>query len=537
MNDQPLPAVTTVRVAPSDITASNLACQSAWKPGHDLLLLDPDAEISQDFLAEMQAVLHLHERHAAVSPLAVRETGIFERISPLLPRYSRAPAALPACVLIKAEIIERLGFFDEIFHSFHAALDDFVCRINRRGYSSVTANRTYALFDRQNDPSEPDRDLLLYRYPEYEHKFAFYDNFERDPVEQFAILSAPHRPRILYDLFHLTPSHSGTSDFGLNLLRELWKQADGEFELFVGTHLAERFFMHELAGYRIYDDAARADEMFDLAFKPSQPLSWTELRRLDRLAPRVSFTLLDLIGVRCDYLNSPARQFVLQRAAKLSDYVFALSAFAASDFNAFFAESVPFHTIHLGTNYGRTPDELLPGEHVLVVGNNFAHKGVTEALAYLGTQPDIVVLGGKPEPAASHVRWLASGDVSRQHMRDLFSRARVVVYPSYYEGFGLPVIDALALGKPVIVLDSAVNRELDASFANRNLHRIATLSALPGVLDQLLRTEPTPAPEMRRWPDVAAEYLNAFRMLFRRDWDVGKMRERRAFLRALAASD
>ena len=55
---------------------------------------------------------------------------------------------------------------------------------------------------------------------------------------------------------------------------------------------------------------------------------------------------------------------------------------------------------------------------------------------------------------SANVRQLGSGKLTRQRLRDLYANARVVVYPSYYEGFGLPVIDTLALGKAVVVLDS-----------------------------------------------------------------------------------
>lgn len=47
------------------------------------------------------------------------------------------------------------------------------------------------------------------------------------------------------------------------------------------------------------------------------------------------------------------------------------------------------------------------------------------------------------------VRFL--GSVSDEHLPALYSGAELFVYPSFYEGFGLPVLEAAACGTPVLV--------------------------------------------------------------------------------------
>jgi glycosyltransferase involved in cell wall biosynthesis len=51
-------------------------------------------------------------------------------------------------------------------------------------------------------------------------------------------------------------------------------------------------------------------------------------------------------------------------------------------------------------------------------------------------------------PLAGHVRHL--GYVSDEARRDLYERARLVVLPSFNEGFGLPVLEAMTMGVPVV---------------------------------------------------------------------------------------
>ncbi len=42
------------------------------------------------------------------------------------------------------------------------------------------------------------------------------------------------------------------------------------------------------------------------------------------------------------------------------------------------------------------------------------------------------------------------GFVRREELLDLYRRATLLVYPSAYEGFGLPVVEAMAHGCPVL---------------------------------------------------------------------------------------
>ncbi|MCC6291635.1 MAG: glycosyltransferase family 4 protein [Bryobacterales bacterium] len=51
-------------------------------------------------------------------------------------------------------------------------------------------------------------------------------------------------------------------------------------------------------------------------------------------------------------------------------------------------------------------------------------------------------------------------DVSDHELASLYTRARVLLLPSHYEGFGLPAIEAMACGTPVIASTDAALREV-----------------------------------------------------------------------------
>jgi len=527
---------------------------------HDLLILNSDTEVTSGFLDEMQQVLYLHEKHATVTPRSNSATifsipRVGERLEPnasfqlwqqirtQLSRYRVMPTAVGFCLLIKAQVLNRFGLFDEIYSPGYNEENDFICRINRYGYSAVAANQAFVFHHesssfgpRRADLESKHRQILLQRYPEYERKVYEYERFFADPVETFAPLMLPHRPRILYDLFHLPGAYTGTSDFGLNLLREL-SQLMGEVDLYVGLRDIHHYFDNELTGYKIYRDRSDLRMTFDLVFKPCQVFSWSEFYRMNRLAPRVAYVVQDIIAVRCQYLNSAEREILFKKAAEISDRVFTISEFSRADFDAYYNVNSAMPVIHHGTNSGASGLEYRNGNYLLVMGNHFAHKGVAETLGILGDARPIVVLGGQRQPdCGPNVEWLESGRLSRSEMRSFLANARMLVYPSHYEGFGLPVVDALALGKPVVVLENSVNRELAALTQDPNLHRIDDLKKLPEIVHRLYAAETVKSSvPARRWRACATEYAAALRDLIGSEINVELMRKRWDTLRMIDA--
>ncbi|HTI33995.1 MAG TPA: glycosyltransferase family 1 protein [Miltoncostaea sp.] len=98
--------------------------------------------------------------------------------------------------------------------------------------------------------------------------------------------------------------------------------------------------------------------------------------------------------------------------------------------------------------------------YVLAVGDLGPRKNLTALGAAVGGigDPDLVLaLVGKPGKGGERIagesggRWL--GHVADADLADLYRAAAVTAYPSLYEGFGLPVVEAMACGCPVVASD------------------------------------------------------------------------------------
>ncbi|WP_282948102.1 glycosyltransferase family 4 protein [Cellulomonas endometrii] len=101
----------------------------------------------------------------------------------------------------------------------------------------------------------------------------------------------------------------------------------------------------------------------------------------------------------------------------------------------------------------------LPERYVMWAGTVEPRKNVPtllDAYARLGDAPDLVLVGPRgwgevPEvPAALRRRVHTTGRVTREDLHALYAGADAFVFPSLAEGFGLPVLEAMAHGVPVV---------------------------------------------------------------------------------------
>jgi glycosyltransferase involved in cell wall biosynthesis len=159
-----------------------------------------------------------------------------------------------------------------------------------------------------------------------------------------------------------------------------------------------------------------------------------------------------------------ARTFA-RRTVKRARRVIAVSESTASDLHEIYG--VPKEKLRVVHN-GVDVDPRPPGRRepfVLSVGVLEERKRIAELVEgharYLASAPPepppcrLVVVGG-PGGDEERVRAAAGpgceirGFIRREELFDLYRRATLLAYPSAYEGFGLPVVEAMAHGCPVL---------------------------------------------------------------------------------------
>jgi glycosyltransferase involved in cell wall biosynthesis len=99
------------------------------------------------------------------------------------------------------------------------------------------------------------------------------------------------------------------------------------------------------------------------------------------------------------------------------------------------------------------------GDYVLTVATLEPRKNLTrarEAALLAGRQ--LRVAGERGWGRVQHDGWV--GRVSDERLAELYRGARCLLYPSLYEGFGLPILEAMACGTPVVTSRGGATEEV-----------------------------------------------------------------------------
>jgi glycosyltransferase involved in cell wall biosynthesis len=170
----------------------------------------------------------------------------------------------------------------------------------------------------------------------------------------------------------------------------------------------------------------------------------------------------------------------------------------------------------------------LPADYLLFVGSREPRKNLPvllDAVRQLRASdpdlPPLVLVGppgwgpaldasGLPEGAVRTPGYLAEGDLRR-----VVAGARLLAYPSRYEGFGLPPLEALACGTPVVASDLPVLREVLGPHAT--YAPVGDAAALAGAVADVLAAPPPAAAGVAHartftWRRTAERTLAAYRL-------------------------
>ncbi len=502
----------------------------------DVVLLNSDTLVTPGWLRELSEVAHHDDRTACVTPLSDNATicsvpeilnggvnrdvdaAVVKAACAGLPRWTEVPTGVGFCLYMTAGALDIVGLLDPIFAPGYNEENDWVKRAQAVGFRALRANHAFvhhlgsvSFRGEKNELEARNRRILQARHPHYVPQVErFFGSLDCHLAAHATRVESTRRLRVALDLRHITPSTVGTSIYAAQLAKGLSRLSDIGLTLIVRdprqAHGVQARVVHEefrLEDVEVIHRPAQVFEPSDLGLLLGSPahlvVSW-----LDLIAHRVQSHFAD--QAQADRYRTTS--YLTMQAAQAT---IAISGHAGREIASEYG--IPEGEIHV-TPLGVDRDAFLvddararralsrlkvAGRYFLSVATDFPHKNLGNLIdAYAlfrsswtgpDAPPSLVLTGNRVTSASGAYEHLTVntppgiryvGQVGNEALASLFQAAEALVYPSAYEGFGLPLLEAMTAGTPVIAMPVTSIPEVggDAILYTRGLSAKALASAM-----------------------------------------------------------
>ena len=565
------------------VKTCNRAVFELDKSGNDVLLLNSDTEVTEGFLEELQEVLYAAEKHGAVCPRSCQsdiltipvhnELGrnvtpeesyrTWQTVKDYLPRQQMIPTGAGFALLIKRSIIDQYGLFDEDYSPGYNEENDFCHRINQYGFNIMMANHAFVYHyesksfgTRRQKLDEDHRDILKSRYPYFSKGIQYYFEREIDSADYFADMIVPglyEHPRVLISLYEIPGAYNGTAQHGLSFLKAFYNNYKDKYDISILINNSANEFYKVSNQYPNVILPHQLTQRFHIAYSPSQIISIEHMHMLNNAALKIAFCMQDIISIRSRYLllDDWEREDVFRKSIRYCDGILPCSDFSMEDTKDYYKQEFERRNIYTRTVYeaetvtmngsakdqersGNKKTEQIPyNKFFLVLGNHYKHKYLDVILPYLRTlHYNFIVLSGVTDTKSDpNICQYKSGTLSSEYMDSLFRNCTAVIFPSVYEGFGLPIYNAIKYNKRIILNNNPLNREQleEIPYYEQNIYSFDSVQQIGSYLDDIA-SHPDPVitgtPVNRTWDDEAKDIEEGLQDIMNLPLDINNLRDR-----------
>ncbi len=488
----------------AEVAAFNLAFSQ--RRG-DLTLLQDDILVTDAWLAELAETVYSEERTICAVPLITgvcrnegsgasgAESGQFgltdlRAVCAGLPRWSTIPAPELVCCYLRGDLIDAVGLLDDTLPTVQLAMVDWVMKAQSLGFFMKRANHAFVsqissdtVLSQVTPTERLDLKTLAIRHPQLQPQLdRFASSLDGVLVEHAVRLKSKGRLRVAYDLRPLPPQQVGTRTYAVSLVKALAEIDEVELTLLVNTPEQAQ----GLSGRVMTEQTWKND--VDVIHRPTQIWDISEFPLLFGSSAHLVVTYQDLIGYRIpqvfpgDNIHQKY-QAITRISLQGTQRILAYSETTAAEIvNEFYIPRDEVAVVPLGVDLGRfssyspSDDSILkglnlPSRFFFSVATDFPHKNLPRLLeAYSqfranwrhGACPGLALAGYATGARGAYYRQLESqgelagitllGSVSADQLRVLYQRSEALIFPSLYEGFGLPPLEAMAAGTAVIAM-------------------------------------------------------------------------------------
>lgn len=464
-------------------------------------------------------------------------TGLPPQVLNEIPTLYILPELLSSCFILRDSVISNLGCLDESYETLAGALQQYLCRARRCGFRCIVVNNAVVSAASHTRPwlvPIAQRDLIRL-HTEYldfgEAKIQFMNHpLHRHESLMARVLSPKKsiRQTLLVDARGVPHQVNGTTEAVLGVCDGL-RQLNSSWTITLWTAGAAAQYHNLSERYPDWEIVENPnDRLFTAALRLSQPWKLNTLIELHRKAFFSFYTILDTIAWDILFVAPPGLGTTWNFLSSYADGILYISKYTRDRFMMRFpqAKMTAGYVSYLSfdpRDYKKQVAESKFGsdkEFILVVGNTYDHKNVRPTVDLLTSKfrgYDIKAFGINAHPNPS-VECIESGQIRQADIDVLFARAKMVIFPSFYEGFGFPVLQGLSNGRTVIARHSELLQEIAGRYRGpgrligfRNPKELLDVveRAIQGLaLDQVpLGTALNSDDEPSDWKDIASGIL------------------------------
>lgn len=486
------------------LKTANLAYEEAKNRSCNLLLLNSDTIPFAGFLSEINNCFLLDSMLGIVSARSNNATicNIYDHpdyfegekslhkydldrrtFAKYTPSITYAPVVTGFCFAIRGKVLQAFQGFDEIYTVGYEEENDYCLRVSERGFRVGIANKafvahmegqSFGLTNYREKIKEGNAKIIRARYNYYDAIIDSYANSISHIAENRVSRATSNRCKHAIDARVLAPYHNGSNKFILEFITA-FSSLGIPVDILTNSAAVKFHKLDSLPNVKLVN---KFTQVYEYGFMLGQPMLHSTLWTIP-LHSLVSVCIFfDTIAHDCPQLKHEnlALDSIWSKIPYIYTDISFISHHSKIQFELKFGSgSCKLHShllpIKLSENFNKVTSD---SETALVFGNKFLHKGIDLLLDELPRNGSIkyYVLGSSIGASRSDVMFLPPGETSEKRLDQLMQTVDFVLMPSFAEGFGFPLIEALSYGKPIYCREIECFKEIREAISVEKRHLI-----------------------------------------------------------------
>lgn len=464
------------------LKSANVAYNIAKSDDKNLLLLNSDTiptagflyEINEAFKADvMLGIASARSNNGSVcnlfsTPREIENNqsinniiNIHSQFKKYAPQISYSPVVTGFCFAISNKLLKIFMGFDEHFSPGYEEENDYCLRVAQYGFRIGISNRSLVLhyngksFSYNSNSFKIRQNNLL----KIKERYSYYDTLMIDHFRSIDYLSTlmiaeacENSTKLFIDASSLTPDFNGSNRLMIKIMEGL-SQSNCSIDVFAD---GAAFYFHELEKLNCLNLVVKPKGIYEYAIRLCQPMTLNQLTLSSNSSLVSTCVFQDTIAHDCPQLRTKTKQlnYLWSKLTYLYNNIVFISEHSLQQYQIKFGNGFAnMFSILTPTSIGNCElyDNSECDNSILIFANNFLHKGVHHVLEELPSDLGYTyyVLCDPVEIKRNDVEFIKPGALAQSSLELLMKNAAFFVYPSYSEGYGIPLTEAASRGKPI----------------------------------------------------------------------------------------